>query len=59
MISRFLREQKRYTQKDLCDILECSEECAVPLIRKLKEYGVLKAVKASDSQKDMSELRDI
>lgn len=58
MISRFLREQKRYTQKDLCDILECSEERAVPLIRKLKEYGVLKAVKASDSQKDMSELAD-
>ena len=58
MISRFLREQKRYTQKDLCDILECTDECVVPLIRKLKEYGVLKAVKASELQKDMSELVD-
>ena len=56
MISRFLREQKRYTQKNLCDILECSEEHIFPLIRKLKEYGVLKAVRASDSQRDMSEL---
>ena len=58
MISKFLREQKRYTQRDLCDILECSEEKVVPIIRKLKEYGVLKAVKASDVQRDMSDLID-
>lgn len=58
MISEFVREQKRYTQKELCKILDCSEEKAVPLIRKLKEYGVLKAVKASDLQKDMSDLID-
>jgi len=58
MISRFLREQKRYTQKELCQILQCSEEKAVPLIRKLKEYGVLKAVKASDIQRNMSDLLD-
>ena len=58
MISKFIREQKRYTQKDLCNKFECSEERVVPIIRKLKEYGVLKAVKASDLQKDMSELID-
>lgn len=58
MISEFVREQKRYTQKDLCKILRCSEEKAVPLIRKLKEFGVLKAVKASDIQRDMSDLMD-
>lgn len=58
MISEFVREQKRYTQKELCRILDCSEEKAVPLIRKLKEYGVLKAVKALDFQKDMSDLID-
>lgn len=58
MISEFVREQKRYTQKDLCKILRCSEEKAIPLIRKLKEFGVLKAVKASDIQRDMSELLD-
>ena len=58
MISRFLREQKRYTQKELCQMLQCSEEKAVPLIRKLKEYGVLKAVKASDAQRNMSDLLD-
>lgn len=58
MLSGFVREQKRYTQKDLCRILSCSEEKAVPLIRKLKEFGVLKAVKASDIQRDLSDLLD-
>lgn len=56
MISEFVREQRRYSQKDLCRILRCSEEKAVPLIRKLKEFGVLKVVKASDIQRDMSDL---
>lgn len=58
MISKFLREQKRYTQKDLCEKFECSEEKVVPIIRKLKEFGILKAVKASDPQRDMSDLVD-
>ena len=58
MISKFLREQKRYTQNDLCEKLECSEDKVVPIIRKLKEFGVLKAVKASDPQRDMSDLID-
>lgn len=58
MISKYLREQKRYTQKDLRKKFECSEERVVPIIRKLKEFGVLKAVKASDPQRDMSDLVD-
>ena len=58
MISKFLREQKRYTQKELYSILECPEEKAIPIIKRLKEYGVLKAVKATDAQKDMSDLID-
>lgn len=58
MISEFVREQKRYTQKDLCHKLKCSEEQVVPMIRKLKEFGVLKAVKASDVQKNMADLLD-
>ena len=33
MVSAFLREQKRYAQKELCQILQCSEEKIVPLIR--------------------------
>ncbi len=58
MISKFIREQKRYTQKDLCEKFECSEEKVVPIIRKLKEFGVLKAVKASEPQRNMSDLID-
>lgn len=58
MISKFVREQKRYTQLELCSVLECPEEEVVLYIRRLKEYGVLKAVKASDLQKDMSDLLD-
>ena len=56
MISEFVREQKRYTQRELCHILRCGEEQAIPLIRKLKEFGVLKAVKKSDVQKNMNDL---
>ena len=58
MISAFVREQKRYTQNELCEIFECSDSKAVGIIRKLKEYGVLKVVKASDIQKDLSNLND-
>lgn len=58
MISKFVREQKRYTQKNLIDIFECPAEKAVNIIKKLKEYGVLKVVKATDAQKNMSDLID-
>ncbi|MBQ0090442.1 MAG: LlaJI family restriction endonuclease [Prevotellaceae bacterium] len=58
MISVFLREQKRYTQIELCELLECSEEKIIGIIKKLKEYGVLKTVKASDKQKDLTDLFD-
>ena len=58
MISKFVREQKRYTQHEICSILECSETDVVSYIQKLKEYGVLKVVKHSDSQRDMSDLQD-
>lgn len=58
MISKFVREQKRYTQQQLCSILECKEIEVVFYIRKLKEYGVLKEVKVSEVQKDLSDLQE-
>src|SRR5699024_3118276 len=58
MISKFVREQKRYSQDYLRDIFECSAEKVVIIIKKLKQYGVLKAVKSSDVQADMSDLID-
>ena len=50
MISVFLREQKRYTQEELVKEFRCSEEKTVRILKRLKEYGVLKAVKANDIQ---------
>ena len=58
MISVFLREQKRYTQEDLVKEFHCSEEKSVRILKRLKEYGVLKAVKANDTQKDLTDLVD-
>ncbi len=56
MHSEFVREQRRYTQKELCKIFSCPEDKTVSILRKLKEFGVLKAVKAEEKQRDMSEL---
>ncbi len=57
MVSKFLQEQKRYTQKQLSELLEeKNEEKLIPIIRKLKEYGILKLVKASELQRNMSDL---
>ena len=56
MHSEFVREQRRYTQKELCKIFSCPEDKTVSIIRKLKEFGVLKTVKAEEKQRDMSEL---
>lgn len=58
MISEYIREQKRYTQSDLALIFHCAEEDAVPVIRRLKQFGILKSVKASGDQKNMSDLLD-
>lgn len=58
MISKFLREQQRYTLKNLTTIFECNEDKIKSIIKKLKEYGILKVVKFSDTQLDLSELQD-
>lgn len=58
MISVFLREQKRYSQEELVKAFCCPEEKTIRLLRRLKEYGVLKIVKANDIQKDLTDLVD-
>jgi transcription initiation factor IIE alpha subunit len=45
MISKYVKEQKRYTQDELKIIFECNDDDTVRIIRKLKEYGVVKNVK--------------
>ena len=57
MLSKYIQEQKRYTQRELGELLEeKSEETLLALLRKLKEYGVVKLVKANDAQKNRSDL---
>lgn len=56
MISVFVKEQKRYTQFELAKLLECSPVEIKKYIQLLKQYGIVKAVKGSKSQKNMSDL---
>lgn len=56
MICKFVHEQKRYTQEELRNIFDCTAERIVAIIKKLKEYGILKGVKSTNVQKDMSDL---
>lgn len=58
MISVFLREQKCYTRKELMELFECSENQLDFIVRKLKEFGILKFVRQSRIQFNMSELVD-
>lgn len=58
MISKFIKEQKRYTRENLSDLLEASDENLIRIIKRLKEYGVLKAVKNASKQLEMSDLLD-
>ena len=51
-------EQRRYTQKELCCILKENENKIILIIQKLKEFGILKTVKNSVIQRDMSDLLD-
>ena len=55
MISKYVKEQKRYTQDELRKIFECTADETVQIIRKLKEYGIVKNVKKSDRQSMLSD----
>lgn len=59
MISTFIQEQKRYKQKELGELLKVeSEKKLIDIIRKLKEYGILKLVNKNNKQKDMTDLAE-
>ena len=51
MISVYIREQKRYTQPELCNLLAMDANEIVPVLRRLKEYGVARGVDASGPQR--------
>lgn len=55
-ISVFLHEGQRYTQAQLVQMLKASEADSVRILKRLKEYGILKAVKGQDDSVDLTEL---
>lgn len=58
IVSRYVREQKRYTKNDLKSKFSFDESGVEKFIKNLKAYGVLKSVKNSTEQKEMSDLVD-
>ncbi len=58
IISRYVREQKRYTKNDLRNLFVYDEQGIEGFIRRLKSYNILKAVRNSTEQKSLSELLD-
>lgn len=54
----FVREQKRYTKKELQMLFSFNEHEVEQFIKTLKAYGVLKAVRFGTDQKEMSDLLD-
>lgn len=58
MISVWIREQRRYSQEELCGLLHMREYEIVPLLRRLKEFGIVKAVSSSAPQVELSDLSD-
>ena len=58
MLSVFIKEQKRYYKNELVKILKLRPDEIVCFIRKLKSFGVLKMVKATPEERELSELLD-
>lgn len=58
IVSSYVREQKRYTKNELKSIFSLDESGVEKFIKSLKAYGVLKSVKNSTSQLEMSDLLD-
>lgn len=58
IISRYVREQKRYTKNDLRNLFSFDEAGVEKFIKSLKAYGVLKSVKNNTEQLEMSDLID-
>ncbi len=56
IISRFVREQKRYTKNELRKIFEFDEHGIESFLKSLKAYGVLKTVAYDKSKKELSDL---
>ena len=57
-VSVYIREQKRYTKKELLEMFRFNDNEIEKFIKELKSYGILKAVKNEPTQKDLTELNE-
>lgn len=58
IVSSYVREQERYTKNNLKDIFSFSDNEVEKFIKNLKAFGVLKSVRNSNEQMEMSDLTD-
>ena len=58
IISRYIREQKRYSKEDLKQIFALDNDSFTNFVKDLKACGVLKVVKNISEQKNLSDLID-
>lgn len=56
IISKYVREQQRYTKNDLKNIFSMDETTVEKFIKNLKAFGVLKRVKNNENQLEMADL---
>jgi len=58
MKSAYFRELKRYTKAEIATALQTTVDNITPIIRKLKSYGVVKAIKATPQERHRFELSE-
>lgn len=58
LVSKYVREQKRYTKNDLKHIFSFDDVGIEKFLKNLKAFGILKCVENSNKQFEMSELID-
>ena len=58
IVSRYVREQQRYTKNNLKSIFSMDKSAVERFIKNLKAFGVLKSVKNNEDQLEMSDLVD-
>lgn len=58
MRAAYIEEQRRYTLTELSVLLGDGEDRAASIIQRLKSFGIVRTVRSSDTQKNMSDLID-
>ena len=58
IISKYVREQKRYSKKELMDIFEFNETSFIEFVKKLKFSGVLKLVNKTVDEAELTDLNE-